>query len=196
MDKLRTDDVIIVEGKYDRIRLAEVVDGIVLETDGFAVYSDKERRLLFQKLAETHRLILLTDSDAAGFQIRSFLSSFLPPEKVVHALIPDVYGKEKRKAEPSKEGKLGVEGMETSVLLDVLQKAGVGSSERTRPSDPVTVADLYALGLTGGQNSAQKRRLLLEKLQFPSRTSVRLLLDVVNATMTKETFYSASQSLS
>ena len=195
MDKIKTDDIIIVEGKYDRIRLAEVVDGIVLETDGFAVYSDTERRLLYRKLAETHNIVLLTDSDAAGFRIRSYLASFLPPERVRHALIPDVFGKEKRKDTPSKEGKLGVEGMEPSVLKDVLLKAGINASQRTSPADPVTVADLYELGLTGSENSAQKRRLLLQKLDFPARTSVRMLLGVVNATMTKEAFFSASQSL-
>jgi len=190
MDKIKTDAVLIVEGKYDRIRLSEIVDGLVLETDGFAVYSDKERRMLFRKLAETHEIILLTDSDAAGFQIRAFLTSFLPPERVHHALIPDVYGKEKRKEKPSKEGKLGVEGISGEILREILLQAGISCEDRKTYGEPVTVTDLFEYGLTGREDSTARRRVLLQKLGFPTRTSVKMLLNVVNATMTREAFLS------
>ena len=189
MDKIKTDDVLVVEGKYDRIRLSALVEGIILETDGFAVFSDEERKALLKDLAQTRNIIILTDSDAAGFRIRQYISSCLPPGRVKNALIPDVYGKEKRKPEPSKEGKLGVEGMETEVLRQVLQRAGINEIESLPNIDSVTVADLYELKLTGFPGSTQRRRDVLKKLGYPARTGIHLMLTVVNATMTKEVFY-------
>ncbi len=195
MDKIRTDDILVVEGKYDRIRLSALVDGIILETDGFAVFSDEERKQLLKTLAKDRRIILLTDSDAAGFRIRHYIASFLPADKVKHALIPDVYGKEKRKATPSKEGKLGVEGMDSAVLLDVLQKAGLNRTEDEERPDPVTTADLFTWGLTGTQESSKRRRELLKKLGYPARTGIPLMLTIVNATMTKKSFAKIAETL-
>ena len=121
---VKIEEVIIVEGKYDKNTLSQVVDAVILETSGFGIFHDKERRKLFQKLAEQRGLIILTDSDGAGFVIRNYLKGFLPPEKVKQAYVPDLYGKEKRKASPSKEGKLGVEGMRPEILLEALRRAG------------------------------------------------------------------------
>lgn len=190
MDKIKTDDILVVEGKYDRIRLSALVDGVILETDGFAVFSDEERKNLLKKLAATHNIILLTDSDAAGFRIRRYIASFLPADKVKNALIPDIYGKEKRKQESSKEGKLGVEGMEADVLRDVLRKAGINETNHEPNPDPVTTVDLYELKLTGATGSAERRRVLLRKLGYPARTGIHLMLSVVNATMTRREFLS------
>ena len=159
---------------------------IVIETDGFRVFSDQELQAFLRRMAQERGVIVLTDSDAAGFRIRAFLTSILPADRVTHALIPDVFGKERRKAQPSKEGKLGVEGMEKQVL----RRAG---AERTAPAGaPVTPADLYDCGLTGGAGSAARRRQLLRALGLPQRTSISLLLRVVNATMTREAFLAAA----
>lgn len=187
-EKIKTDDIIVVEGKYDRIKLSEIVDGIILETDGFAVFSEQELRTTLINLAENRNIIILTDGDAAGFQIRAYIASFLPKEKVRHALIPDVLGKEKRKAAPSKEGKLGVEGIDSDVIREVLIKAGINKS-KTTISDPVTVADLYELGFSGREGSANKRRKLLSILKLPQRTGTHLMLSVINTIMSKDEFY-------
>ena len=181
---------IVVEGRYDKAKLLSYLDGIVIETDGFRVFSDQELQAFLRRMAQERGVIVLTDSDAAGFRIRAFLTSILPADRVTHALIPDVFGKERRKAQPSKEGKLGVEGMEKQVLLEALRRAG---AERTAPAGaPVTPADLYDCGLTGGAGSAARRRQLLRALGLPQRTSISLLLRVVNATMTREAFLAAA----
>ena len=187
-EKIKTDDVIVVEGKYDRIKLDGIVDGVILETDGFGVFSEKELKNTLINLSKNRNMIILTDGDAAGFQIRNYVASFLPKEKVKHALIPDVYGKEKRKAEPSKEGKLGVEGVESDIIREALLKAGINKSDNT-VFDPVTKADLYELGFSGREGSANKRRKLLSALKLPQRTGTHLLLSIINATMDKNEFF-------
>ena len=185
---VKIEEVIIVEGKYDKNTLSQVVDAVILETSGFGIFHDKERRKLFQKLAEERGLIILTDSDGAGFVIRNYLKGILPPEKVKQAYVPDLYGKEKRKASPSKEGKLGVEGMRPEILLEALRRAGahfVGEEQETAASARITKGDLYFLGLSGGEGSRQKRHTLLRRLDLPEHLSSEAMLDVLNALMSR-----------
>ncbi len=195
---VRIEEVIIVEGKYDKNTLRQVVDAVVLETSGFGIFHDKEKRRLFQKLAEQRGLVLLTDSDGAGFVIRNYLKGFLPPDKLKQAYIPDLYGKEKRKASPSKEGKLGVEGMRPEVLLEALRRAGahfIGEEEGRIASERITKADLYRLGLSGVEGSRQKRLAILNRLELPEHLSSDAMLDVLNALMSREDFFNLSREV-
>ena len=187
----RIKEVIVVEGRYDKNTLSQAVDAVILETGGFGIFNDAAKRRLLKTMAETRGLIVLTDSDGAGFLIRSHIRGCVDPKLVKHAYIPDVYGKERRKARASKEGKLGVEGMRPEVLIEALRRAGAtfdDSPAETRPAH-ITKADLYARGLSGGVGSAEKRRQLLKKLELPERMSADAMLDVLNALMDRETFY-------
>ena len=179
---IHVDEVIVVEGRYDKNTLAQLVDATIVETDGFGVFSDGEKLSLLRRLADERGLVVLTDSDGAGFVIRNYLKGAIDPAKVKHAYIPDIAGKEKRKARPGKEGKLGVEGMKPEVLLEALARAGATVSDReTQAGEKLTKADLYALGLSGGEGSAARRALLLKKLSLPEKLSPNALLDVLNA---------------
>ena len=186
----RIKEVIVVEGRYDKNALSQVVDAVILETGGFAVFNDKQKQRLLRTLAERRGLIVLTDPDGAGFVIRSFIRSCVDPRLVKHAYVPDIRGKERRKAHPSREGKLGVEGMRPQILLDALLRAGasVEGEEQTPPQPRVRKADLYALGLSGGQGSAEKRAALIRELDLPEHLTADALLDVVNACMSREEF--------
>ena len=186
----RVKEVIVVEGRYDKNALSQVVDAVILETSGFGIFKDSQKQKLFRTLAETKGLIVLTDSDGAGFVIRNFIKGCTDPKTVKHAYIPDIYGKERRKSTPSKEGKLGVEGMRPAVLLEALRRAGA-SFEGEAPAEavaPITKADLYARGLSGGAGSAEKRQALLRQLDLPERLTADGLLDVLNALMSREEF--------
>lgn len=190
-------EVIVVEGRYDKNALSQVVDAVILETSGFGIFNDRQKQRLLRTMASTRGLIVLTDSDGAGFVIRRFLRSCISPSQVKHAYIPDVYGKERRKSSPSKEGKLGVEGMRPQILLDALTRAGahfLDEEERVRQGPPITKADLYARGLSGGRDSREKRAALLKKLDLPERLTADGLLDVLNALMTREAFFSLDLS--
>ena len=190
---VKIEEVIIVEGRYDKNTLSQVVDAVILETSGFGIFHDKQKRKLFQKLAEQRGLILLTDSDGAGFVIRNYLKGFLPPERVKQAYVPDLYGKEKRKASPSKEGKLGVEGMRPEILLEALRRAGahfVGQEQDRAATEKITKTDLFRLGLSGGESSREKRLVLLRQLDLPEHLSSDAMLDVLNALMSREDFFS------
>jgi ribonuclease M5 len=184
-------EVIVVEGRYDKNTLSQVVDAVILETSGFGIFHDAEKRALLKKLAETRGLIVLTDSDGAGFMIRNHIRSCVDPKLVKHAYIPDVYGKERRKASPSKEGKLGVEGMRPEILLEALRRAGATFDDRPAAEKPpqISKADLYARGLSGGEGSREKRAALLRRLNLPERMSADAMLDVLNALMSREEFY-------
>lgn len=186
MRKVR--EVIVVEGRYDKNTLKQVVDATVVETRGFGVFNDRERLALLRRLAEERGLILLTDSDGAGFVIRNFLKGAIPKERLKQAYIPDISGKERRKAAPGKEGKLGVEGMKPQVLLEALERAGATFEEEgaSPARQPLTKADLYALGLTGRPDSAARRAALLEKLALPSRMSTNALLEALNLLYSRE----------
>lgn len=182
--KPRLREALVVEGRYDKNTVLQVVDAVVLETGGFGVFRDRELASLLRFYGEKRGLVVLTDSDGAGFLIRNHLKGILPPEQVKHAYIPDIYGKEKRKSAPSREGKLGVEGMRPEVLLDALRRAGAtfeGEETAEKPSlPPLTKADLFAMGLTGGPGSAEKRRELALRLGFPERLTADGLLDALN----------------
>ena len=190
MRKIR--EVVVVEGRYDKNTLSQVVDAVILETSGFGIFNDREKRKLLQTLAEKRGLIVLTDSDGAGFLIRNHIKGFVDPSLVKHAYIPDISGKERRKARASREGKLGVEGMRPQVLLDALTRAGATFEDESKvqtSSPRITKADLYALGLSGGAESARKRMELQRELELPERLSADALLDVLNALMDRDTLF-------
>ena len=186
----RIKEVIVVEGRYDKNTLSQVVDAVILETNGFGIFKDAQKRRLLRTLAETRGLIVLTDPDGAGFVIRSYLKGCIDPARIRHAYIPDIYGKERRKSSPSKEGKLGVEGMRPEVLLEALRRAGATFEDDKEPEKgKITKADLYACGLSGQPGSAGRRRELLKSLDLPKRLTADGLLDVLNALMTREEFF-------
>ncbi len=173
--KLRIREVIVVEGRYDRNTLSQVVDALIFETNGFAVFNDREKLEALRMLAEERGLILLTDSDSAGFVIRNRLKSLIPPEKIKQAFVPAVPGREKRKSRPSKEGLLGVEGMRPEELIRALKNAGA-SEDSCAEEEKITDADFYRLGLNGRPGSAQLRRRLARELNLPpmiSRTDLQ-----------------------
>lgn len=176
----------MVEGRYDKNTLSQVVDGVILETSGFGVFKNDEVLALLRRLAKERGLVILTDSDGAGFVIRNYLKGAIDPAQIKHAYIPDRPGKEKRKHTPGKEGKLGVEGMPPEVLLEALHRAGATFEENGKeiaaPQDrPITKADLYAAGLSGTPDAAERRRALLKRLELPERLSPNALLQVLNA---------------
>lgn len=188
MVKIR--QAIVVEGKYDQNTLSQLVDTTIFQTRGFGVMHDKALLELLRKAARTTGLIIFTDSDGAGFVIRNFLKGALPKEGVLHAYIPDIPGKEKRKRAPGKEGLLGVEGMTKEILLSALENAGadLGGEAEKRPGDTITKFDLYTAGLSGRPDSAAKRAAFLEKLRFPAHMSANALLDALNLLYTREEF--------
>ena len=181
MEKIKVRPVILVEGKYDKIRLESMVDGFILPTDGFGIFVDKERLELIRRLAAARGVLVLTDSDGAGFVIRNFLSGVLPPEQVRHAYSPDLFGKEKRKRAPSREGKLGVEGMNRETLLNALRRAGVTGEAANPSAQRVTKLDLFEDGFSGGENSARLRSRLLSALGLPQRMSANAMLQAINS---------------
>lgn len=183
-------EVIVVEGRYDKNTLRQVVNATVIETGGFAVFNDAEKRALLRRLADERGLIIMTDSDSAGFLIRNRLKGCIPPDKLKHAYIPDIYGREARKSSPSKEGKLGVEGMRPDVILQALRRAGAimtesGEGAQVPAGDEITKADMFALGLSGGKNSAERRRALQRALGLPERMTSGALLEVLNILLTR-----------
>ena len=185
-------EVIVVEGRYDKNALSQVVDATVITLGGFSVFNDKEKLAFLRRLGEKQGLIVLTDSDGAGFVIRNYLKGALPKELVKQAYIPDIHGKERRKRAPGKEGKLGVEGMKPEVLLEALRRAGATfldeEGEREKKGAPITKADLFALGLTGGENSAGKRQALLKSLELPEHLTPNGLLEALNLLYDRESF--------
>lgn len=174
--------VIIVEGRYDKNKIKQIFDTVVLETAGFGIFKDKEKAALIRRLARTRGILVLTDPDHAGFLIRGYLKNIAAEGKVYHAYIPDRLGKEKRKAHPSREGKLGVEGVTEEEIIQAVRRSGVAMDGRqeAREETPVTKADLYALGLSGGPDSKEKRRLLLKKLDLPENMTAGALLEMIN----------------
>lgn len=181
-------EVIVVEGRYDKNTLSQIFDAVIVETSGFGVFNDKEKLALLRRLAEARGLVVLTDSDGAGFVIRNFLKGAIDPALIKHAYIPDIQGRERRKSAPSKEGKLGVEGMSAQVLIDALRRAGatLGDETPTHRSGGISKATLYELGLSGCADSAKRRSALLKRLGLPERLGANALLDVLNALYTAE----------
>lgn len=188
---LKIREAIIVEGRYDRNTLSQLVDAPILETGGFSIFRDKTMLNYFRKIAEKRGLIILTDSDGAGFQIRNYLKGAIPAEQMKHAYIPDIPGKEGRKAKAGKEGKLGVEGMKPDVLRDALLKAGAsleGESPNLPVREPITKLDLYQLGLVGAADSASRRAQLKKALDLPEHLSTNALLEALNLLFDREEF--------
>ena len=190
MSKPRIEEVIVVEGRYDRNMLLQVVNATVVETGGFSVFNDREKLAFLRKLAQKRGLILLTDSDGAGFVIRNYLKGAIPKEQVKQAYIPDIPGKERRKRKAGKEGKLGVEGMTPEILLQALHRGGATFAGEAAPSAavPITKADLLDRGLIG-PGSTQKRQQLLKNLELPEHLSPNALLETLNLLMSREEFY-------
>ena len=188
MYKLR--QAVVVEGRYDVNALRQIIDAPVFQTRGFGIFSDREQLALLRAAARRRGLVVLTDSDGAGFVIRNYLKGALAGENILHAYIPDIYGKEKRKAQAGKEGKLGVEGMRPEVLVQALRDAGaeIDGTARRACSEPVTKADLYALGLSGGADSAAHRKALQRQLGLPEHMSANALLQALNLLFTRSEF--------
>lgn len=185
---IKISQAVIVEGKYDKIKLSGIIDAPIIQTDGFGIFKDKELQRLIRMLAEKRGILVLTDSDSAGFKIRSFIGSTVDKKYIKHAYIPDIFGKEKRKTEPSKEGKLGVEGVSEEVIMQALANAGVLFENSKSPERPITKLDLYEFGFTGGENSSEKRAALLKYYALPSRLTANALVTVLNCITTYERF--------
>lgn len=178
---VRIKEAIVVEGRYDKNTLSQIVDAPILETSGFGIFKDKQQMALLRRVAETRGLIVFTDSDGAGFVIRNHIKSAIPAKYLKHAYIPDIPGKEKRKSAPGKEGKLGVEGMTRQVILDALRKAGATIEGEDAPQcRGITKQDLMALGLSGGPDAGAKRLALLKKLKLPEHMSANAMLQALN----------------
>ncbi len=182
---------IVVEGKYDKIKLSSILDAVILVTNGFQIYKNPEQLDLIRYYARTTGVILLTDADRAGFQIRNYLKGAIHEGNVYHVYTPDIYGKEHRKEKPSAEGKLGVEGIQKDLLLKAFAKAGVLTEEKAPkpPEEQITVYDLYEAGLSGNADSRERRRALQKKLSLPARMSTASLLEVLNTMYTKKAFF-------
>ena len=198
MDKQKLRQAIVVEGKYDQNTLRQIVDAPIFTTNGFADMKDPALLHLLRQAAQTTGLIILTDSDGAGFLIRNTLKSALPETGVLHAYIPDLPGKEKRKAAPGKEGLLGVEGMTPEILLKALRNAGAEFADGSTPPparEPITKQDLFALGLSGGPESAKKRAALLKALSLPAHMSANALLQALNVLFSREEFFTQARRL-
>lgn len=185
---IKIKQAIIVEGKYDKIRLSTVVDAVIIPTNGFSIYKDEEKKQLIRSLAEKNGIIILTDSDSAGFQIRSHIRNIVKKGEVINVYIPDIFGKERRKREPSKQGKLGVEGMDREILLAAFAKAGVTAENTPEKSEPITKADLMDYGLIGGENSALMRAELQRSLGLPELLSANMLIEILNVMYSREEF--------
>lgn len=183
MIKIR--EAIVVEGRYDKNTLSQIVDAPILETSGFGIMKDKQQLALLRKVAANRGLIVFTDSDGAGFVIRNYLKGAIPANQLKHAYIPDIAGKERRKSAPGKEGKLGVEGMRPEVIIDAIRNAGatIEGESTSRTVGNITKQDFVDLGLSGGANSKEKRNKLLKKLDLPEHTSSNALLQAVNLLM-------------
>ena len=187
---LKIREAIVVEGRYDKIALEPLVDTAIFTTDGFGIFKNAQKMELLRRVAETRGLIVLTDADGAGLVIRNRLRGAIDARYLKHAYIPDVEGKERRKKTPSRAGTLGVEGMKPAVLEEALRRAGASSD--TEPREYVTKADLVSLGLSGGADSAARRRALQKSLRLPENLSANALLDAINSLYTKEEFLAAA----
>ncbi len=195
MIKIR--EAIVVEGRYDKNTLSQIVDAPILETSGFGIFKDKKQMALLRQVAEKRGLIVFTDSDGAGFVIRNHIKSAIPAKFLKHAYIPDIYGKERRKATAGKEGKLGVEGMNPAIILEALRAAGatIEGENVTAKSVQLTKVDLFCMGLSGNPDSKAKRTALLKMLDLPEHMSANAMLEVLNLLYTKDEVYRLADTL-
>lgn len=182
---IKINQAVIVEGKYDKIKLSSIIDGIIIVTNGFGIFKDKEKLELIRYYARTTGIIILTDSDSAGRKIRGYIKGAVNGGSIINVFIPDIFGKEKRKEKPSAEGKLGVEGVDAGILLEAFNKAGITASEIQRTGD-ITNQTLFELGLSGGSRSRILREHLRKKLGLPSVMSVTSLIEVLNTMMSAD----------
>lgn len=191
-------ETIVVEGVYDKIKLSRFIDAVIITTNGFSIFSNKMLMESIKKMAQSTGIVILTDSDSAGFKIRNYIKQSVPPDMVKHAYVPDIHGKEKRKIKAGKEGLLGVEGMKEDVILDALKKAGCtidGSAKAGKRGREITKVDLYKAGLSGGEGSREKRSALAKALGIPMKISANMLLDVLNRLLDYSEFCEIIQSL-
>lgn len=196
---LKIKEAIVVEGRYDQNTLSQLVDTLIIPTQGFGIFKDKEKAAMLRRVAEKRGIIVLTDSDGAGFVIRNHMKGILPPDQVKHAYIPDLFGKEKRKRTPGKEGKLGVEGMRPEVLERALRNAGAtifGETAQAQPHREITKLDLFQDGFSGRPDSAQRREKLLKALDLPQHLTGKALPQVLNTLLTYEEYRTLIETLS
>ena len=194
MVKIR--EAIVVEGRYDKNTLSQILDATILETSGFGIFKDKQQMDLLRRVAEKRGLIVFTDSDGAGFVIRNHIKSAIPAQYLKHAYTPDIFGKERRKAAPGKEGKLGVEGMNREVILEALRRTGATfEGESTTTDWQITKQDMMRLGLSGGADSSAKRKRLMKLLNLPEHLSANALLQALNLLCTREELFSLTEKL-
>ena len=192
---IKINQAVIVEGKYDKIKLSRFIDAPIITTDGFGIFKDKERQNLLRTLAKSRGLVVLTDSDSAGFIIRSFIGNAVDKKYIINAYIPDVYGKEKRKTEPSKEGMLGVEGMTEEVITKALTDAGVFCEQSSGKQREITKLDLFEAVFSGCTDSSAKRVQLIEHFGLPKHLGTNALVEVLNCVTTKEGFIKAAEKI-
>lgn len=195
---IRVREAVIVEGKYDKIRLSNIIDGLIITTEGFGIFKNKEKQLLIRQLAEKRGILILTDSDGAGFVIRNFLKGAVPPSQVKHAYIPDIAGKERRKDKPSKEGKLGVEGVPDEIIARAIRASGAEctvSEGFVKAQQEISKTDLFVAGLSGGSCSSDRRAAIKKELGLPEKMTANSLLQVLNCLMTREEFFSLCERI-
>lgn len=191
---LKIGQAVIVEGKYDKIKLSNLLDTLIIETDGFGIYKNREKLKFIRRLADERGIIILTDSDSSGFQIRNYISKGIDKNKIKHIYIPDIFGKEKRKTEPSKEGKLGVEGIDDEVLLKLFEAQNI-DAQIVSKDNPITNFDLFDAGISGAPDAKENRKKLLKSLDLPEFLSTNSLLSYLNSSMTKEEFFELTEDL-
>lgn len=192
---IKLDKPVIVEGKYDKITLENLIDAVIVTTDGFGIFKDKQKREFIRLLAQKNGIIVLTDSDSAGTLIRNHLKNIVPNEKIVNVFIPQIKGKEKRKAQTSKEGYLGVEGLAPDVLYKAFERAGITGSVTERKSAGIEKSDLFEAGLSGRPNSAEKRKKFLKSLGYPDNLSANFMLQILNCNYSREDIMNMLKSL-
>ena len=186
---IKLDRAVIVEGKYDKITLSNFISAEIITTDGFRIFKDKEKTAMIKRIAEKRGIIILTDSDSAGFVIRGYLNGIVPQDRMVNVFVPQIKGKERRKTAESAEGYLGVEGLNEEIIEKALKKAGIGiKGSAPESKDRITTAELYKVGFLGRENSRGKREALMKKLELPKGMSTKQLLTALNAIYSKEEF--------
>lgn len=190
---IKLEQPVIVEGKYDKITLENVVDALIITTDGFGIFKDTKKRDMIKKLAQKNGIIIMTDSDSAGNLIRAHIKNIVGDCDITNIYIPVIIGKEKRKSKASKEGSLGLEGMSAKIIEEAILKSGVSDKSRIKGSRKITKTDLFKAGLSGVENAAENRKKLLKKLSLPENLSPNAMLDVINSILTLEEFIKITQ---
>ncbi|MEF9984151.1 MAG: DUF4093 domain-containing protein [Oscillospiraceae bacterium] len=187
-DKIIIKQTIVVEGRYDKAKLSSIIDANIIETGGFRIYKDKEKLKLLRSLANINGLIIITDSDVAGFKIRNYICGSMDKSNIINVYIPDIFGKEKRKEKPSAEGKLGVEGVSKEIILQAFNNAGVFSENSHTNENPITKLDFIEDGLSGGDNSSELRAKLLKEFNLPERMTTNAIIKTLNSMITKDEY--------